>query len=50
MNYDGTLVMPNNYVVMDNNEMEYLDGEANFGLKLEKTALLSIHYRQLGQP
>ncbi len=26
MTYDGVLVMPNNYVVMDQEEMTYVDG------------------------
>lgn len=26
MTYDGTMVLPNNYVVVDQNEMEYVEG------------------------
>lgn len=42
MNYDGTLVMPNNYVVMDNNEMEYLDGGGELWIEIGKNSFI-IH-------
>jgi hypothetical protein len=42
MNYDGTLVMPCNYVVMDNNEMEYLDGGGELWIEIGKNSFI-IH-------
>lgn len=32
MTYDGAMVMPANFVVVDEEEMEYLDGGWSFGL------------------
>lgn len=33
MNYDGTLIMPNNCLKMSNEEMVYLEGGINLGMK-----------------
>lgn len=39
MCYDGALVMPSNYAVMDEEEMTYVEGGGTFSLTLKKSTI-----------
>lgn len=42
MTYDGALVMPSNFTLMNEEEMTYLEGGGTFTLKMNKAAVKYI--------
>ena len=42
MTYDGALVMPSSYAVMEQEEMTYVEGGGTFTLKMNKAAVKYI--------
>ncbi|AEV67564.1 hypothetical protein [Acetivibrio clariflavus] len=48
MNYDGTLLMPSNYVVMDKEEMTYVDGGGELWIQISNNSLIISILSALG--
>ena len=48
MTYDGTLVMPSSYVVMEENEMMYLEGGAYISNRTLKAVIYASVFNPIG--